>query len=216
MSVKRRKAAFDPAAIGDLDELLPSLNLVREAAPLVDEVKPAEELQQPSAPRPAPQPIPEESPQDARNDTGRIKTPEHRRRSSARGSGSTVASRTAPPEVALSPAVYAALRALTLRERAQDRTTARSYGQVALDAVELHAAELQEHWKAPVSPTTGLFKRRDESATPRRRHSEPQARVPLAGVIPSDAEALDRLAEEWGAGSRSALIEQALRLYLGL
>jgi hypothetical protein len=122
-----------------------------------------------------------------------------------------------PPEVAVAAEVYAALRDLTLSERRSDPVGARTYGQVALDAVEQHADELQRHWiNRPVPRSGGLFTRVSDSSGPakRRRHAAAPARVPLAGVIASDTDLLDDLAAQWGAGSRSALVEAALRLYL--
>lgn len=137
------------------------------------------------------------------------------RRKSSRRDASSSSSRIAPPEVALPQDVYISLRSLTLDERSSDPTTARSYGQVVLDAVERHATELKAHWvDRASSSTTGLFRRSEPGRPTRRRHSEPRARVPLAGVINADAVVLDQLASDWGAGSRSALVEQALRLYL--
>ena len=137
------------------------------------------------------------------------------RRKGSRRDASSSSSRVAPPEVALPQDVYISLRSLTLNERSSDPSTARSYGQVVLDAVERHATELKAHWVGGASsPTTGLFRRSEPGRPTRRRHSEPRARVPLAGVINADAVVLDQLASDWGAGSRSALVEQALRLYL--
>ncbi|MEY2457980.1 MAG: hypothetical protein QOK06_3138, partial [Acidimicrobiaceae bacterium] len=60
----------------------------------------------------------------------------------------------------------------------------------------------------------GLFSRRPAAPARRRRHAEPPARVPLTGLSPDDAQALDNLVDTWSAPSRSALVEQALRLYL--
>ncbi|MBY6413927.1 hypothetical protein HQ346_19720 [Rhodococcus sp. BP-252] len=138
-----------------------------------------------------------------------------RRKSSRRDSPTTSANRLAPPEVALPQEIYTALRALTLDERSVDPVKARSYGQVVLDAVEEHADELKAHWTGAVTSSgTGLFKRAEAGRPTRRRHNAPRARIPLAGVINSDTAVLDQLAIDWGAGSRSALVEQALRLYL--
>jgi hypothetical protein len=116
--------------------------------------------------------------------------------------------------VALAPDVYQALRELTLRERAATPTTARSYGRVALDAVEAHATELAKHWAAPPARATGSLFSRGTDVARRRRHAQAPARVPLAGVVARDVDQLDKLATDWGAGSRSALVEAALRLYL--
>ncbi|MDQ1178646.1 hypothetical protein QE397_000101 [Rhodococcus sp. SORGH_AS 301] len=137
------------------------------------------------------------------------------RRRNTRRDSSTTPSRIAPPEVALPQAVYVALRSLTLDERNSNPATARSYGQVVLDAVEKHADELKDHWVgATSSASSGLFKRAEAGRPTRRRHQKPRARVPLAGVINADASLLDQLAIDWGAGSRSALVEEALRRYL--
>ena len=144
----------------------------------------------------------------------RVTAPSVRRRATA----TPAPARVAPPEVTLAPDVYAALRTLTLRERGETPAKARTYGRVVLDAVEAHAGELSQHWKAiPEStpPRRGLFSSPDPRPT-RRRHSQAPARVPLAGVLGSDVEQLDALTREWGAGSRSALVEQALRRYLAL
>ena len=142
-----------------------------------------------------------------------------RRRSDARRKSNRrdAATRVAPPEVALPQRIYDALRAVTLSERTANPATARSYGHVVLDAVEHHADELKAHWTGGVSQSgTGLFRRSEAGRPTRRRHSKPRARVPLAGVIHEDAAVLDQLALEWGAGSRSALVERALQLYLNV
>ncbi|WP_128642753.1 hypothetical protein [Rhodococcus opacus] len=236
MSARRRKAAFDPGALGDLDDLLPTLSIVAETvnetsapqlAPSSDDQERAEAE---TAPEPSPVVSPDppesddaspeltdaepEAPQPQSEASKPIVAP--RRKPKTRSDSSPAPIRTAPPEVYLPPAVYTALRQLTLEERQRDRATARPYGQVVLDAVERYAGELQRHWStADPQASAGLFKRREAGAQPRRRrHSEIQARVPLAGIIASDTATLDALAEEWSAGSRSALVEHALRLYL--
>ncbi|MFE7423305.1 hypothetical protein [Rhodococcus sp. NPDC057529] len=242
MSARRRKAAFDPGALGNLDELLPTLSIVTERDAPAQEPpppKPTDE-QGDAAPEPTTKPSPEVtpkvSPEPAETDNASPDTedpapePTHpapettrfvaapRRKPKTRSDSNPAPIRIAPPEVYLPPAVYAALRQLTLEERQRDRATARPYGQVVLDAVETHAGELQRHWNTPEPQTsTGLFKRRETRAQPRRRrHSEIQARVPLGGIISSDTATLDALVEEWSAGSRSALVEHALRLYLNV
>ncbi|WP_081608673.1 hypothetical protein [Rhodococcus ruber] len=235
MSARRRRAAFDPSALGDLDDLLPSLNTakpqntpphgstqeqaldpVESSVPESGSDQRAQEFRHLQA---VAEPSTGEPPRENDHSIDKTRGSEPRKRSrprEGREGGTAPVSRTAPPEVSLSPAVYEALRALTLRERASNPTTARSYGQVVLDAIELHAVELEAHWRAAAGSSGGLFQRKQAAGARRRRHSEPQARVPLAGVISSDAKVLDQLAEQWGAGSRSALVEQALRLYLSL
>ncbi|OZD69054.1 hypothetical protein CH298_27110 [Rhodococcoides fascians] len=280
MSARKRRAAFDPNALNDLDDLLPPLNLVRDAAAagennapqsveggdthpqkastggntadrsVVSDAPPAERppafpiaaADESSATAEATSVVIEDEPaadqsapsrqhtslSDAAEpasevavaqDTGDRQpvTPRRadaRRKNSRRDSTSNAA-RVAPPEVAMPHEVYSALRTLTLEERSANPITARSYGQVVLDAVEKHADDLKAHWsKAAETAGTGLFRRAETGRPTRRRHSAPLSRVPLAGVINSDAAILDQLAGDWGAGSRSALVEQALRLYL--
>ncbi|OZF26215.1 hypothetical protein [Rhodococcus sp. 14-2483-1-2] len=267
MSARKRRAAFDPNALDDLDDLLPPLNLVRDAAAAgsnsqgssVDVLKPAQaksaqadsngdaegnegapaelaaggaqdqatsnelgELDRSQLPTDTPnEPASHgESTQtdSARTEAGSKQTASRRadaRRKTTKRDASTNTNRVAPPEVALPEEIYSALRSLTLSERGANPATARSYGQVVLDAVEHHADDLKAYWSrsAPV-PNTGLFRRAEVGRPTRRRHSAPRARVPLAGVIDTDAAVLDQLATDWGAGSRSALVEQALRLYL--
>ncbi|MFC0446534.1 hypothetical protein CJ179_34655 [Rhodococcus sp. ACS1] len=236
MSARRRKAAFNPGALGDLDDLLPTLSIVTETVDETPQSAPSsddqEEEDAKAVAKPSPLVLPEPPESDDASPESRNVEPEAaqpqseaskpvlapRRKPKTRNDSSTAPIRTAPPEVYLPPAVYTALRQLTLEERQRDRATARPYGQVVLDAVERHAGELQRRWSTEEPQSSaGLFKRRETSAQPRRRrHSEIQARVPLAGIIASDTATLDALAEEWSAGSRSALVEHALRLYLGV
>lgn len=266
MSTRKRRAAFDPNALSDLDDLLPPLNLVRDAAaaganasesgtnddrstsrsqPTTSDQSPDEndavgaesgdvipdgvgslgtrESSRPQMPRDLAQnevagfkePLASVAiPNDSEERQGPSRRADARRKTSKRDTSANV-NRIAPPEVALPEEVYSALRSLTLEERSTSPTTARSYGQVVLDAVEEHANELKAHWtNAAAASNTGLFRRADTGKPARRRHNAPRARVPLAGVINSDAVVLDQLASDWGAGSRSALVEQALRLYL--
>lgn len=267
MSARKRRAAFDPNALDDLDDLLPPINLVRDAAAaggngpssavnvkrpgaavgsavevpdsttvasgrslaeFSDETDVDAGSFEASDVNPLPPAAPasgdgagegESAPgMSVHHDTD-VKPAEPKRadarRKSSKKDASANAARLAPPEVALPEEVYSVLRSLTLAERTADPTTARSYGQVVLDAVEKHADDLKGHWAKPVAPTgTGLFRRVDTGRPTRRRHNAPRARVPLAGVINTDAAVLDQLATDWGAGSRSALVEQALRLYL--
>lgn len=120
------------------------------------------------------------------------------------------------PTAEVAPQIHQYLRKLTNSEKSRDPITARTYAQVVLDAIEANQDELAEHWKAqPTEPTTGgLFSRRPAAPAQRRRHPAPPARVPLTGLNRADSAKLDHLVAEWGAPSRSVLVEQALRLYL--
>lgn len=264
MSTKKRRAAFDPNALNDLDDLLPPLNLVRDAAAAGGSpVESNANAERPTAASQAVATTPDHNEVAATEPAdvvlGEARTSGQRdadlpqasaaatedgsaqlegtvptvsaptetdykqsstrradaRRKTARRDAATSANRIAPPEVALPEEIYGALRSLTLNERSTDPTTARSYGQVVLDAVEQHADELKAHWANDVVTSgSGLFRRAEAGRPTRRRHNAPRARVPLAGVINTDAAVLDQLVSDWGAGSRSALVEQALRLYL--
>jgi len=202
----RRRGVFDPTALGDIDELLPPLpsatpgdgsapqdkNSLPQSTAVVHTFPP--DLASRTQGTPA---VPA--------GTGSVATPKDT---------PTGESKVSPPEVAIAPDVYRALRAATLRERASTPTTARSYGRVALDAIEAHADQLAGYWRTQQVPATGLFSRRDATTSRRRRYVQAPARVPLAGIIASDIRLLDQLATDWGAGSRSALVEVALRMYL--
>lgn len=188
MSKVPRRSAFSPDAISELGEILPTIPLPTPAAESVPHREPSPLTLAPPAPA-----------EDVEADAA----------------SAPRAARGRAPEIAIAPEVYKALRALTLRERVVSPSHARTYGQVVLDAVEDNATALARHWRnGRQRPKSSLFQRVNPEAPRRRRHSQAPARVPLAGILASDAEQLDRLAVEWGAGSRSALAEQALRLYL--
>lgn len=197
----RRRPAFDPAALGNIDELLPALPTLKTESGTVTTPTP---VQEPASPET----------RHAQTVADRATVTPAATTAPARQEQTTTATRPNAAEVALAPDVYHALRALTLHERATTPTTARSYGQVALDAIETHAAHLATHWNATPAPTSGLFSRVSTGTPRRRRHAEAPARVPLAGIIASDVAKLDELATTWGAGSRSALVEAALSIYL--
>lgn len=120
------------------------------------------------------------------------------------------------PTVQVDPTIHKQLRRLTARERGRNPSTARTYTQVVLDAIETHADELATHWQSVPAPRSngGLFSRQKVSTSRRRRHPDPPARVPLTGLNPDDLATLDKLVADWNAGSRSALVEEALRRYL--
>lgn len=201
----RRRGVFDPTALGDIDELLPPLPPATpgDSTPPDSKFLPQSTAEISASPLDLASPTPEVFGDSTRS--GRVAGPKD---------APTGESRVSPAEVAIAPDVYRSLRAVTLQERASTPTTARSYGRVALDAIEAHSDQLAGYWKAPQAPATGLFSRRDAETPRRRRHMQAPARVPLAGIIASDIRLLDQLATDWGAGSRSALVEVALRMYL--
>lgn len=118
------------------------------------------------------------------------------------------------PSAQVDPAIHDRLVKLTSKERARNTTTARTFAQVVLDSVEKHQDELAEFWLKPAEDSgSGLFRRQKVTTSPKRRrkHEKPPARIPLGGIDPVDLATLDQLALQWNAGSRSALVEQALR-----
>jgi hypothetical protein len=203
----RRRPAFDPTALGNIDELLPALPAAPPtAAPPVVTRTPTREPPAPTTTQTREIP--------SHTAATPVRSARKERPAATGDAPAEPAARINAAEVALAPDVYRALRALTLRERATTPTTARSYGQVALDAIDTHADQLATYWHTPPPPTPGLFRRRTADTPRRRRHAQAPARVPLAGVITSDIHQLDELVATWGAGSRSALVEAALRMYL--
>lgn len=105
--------------------------------------------------------------------------------------------------IVLDASVLAELRTFASR-------TEQTQGSVALRAIEAHADALQTHWRIPQAPTTGtLF----AISTQVHRRVEPGVQTQLR-ISPQDAATLDNLASEWGAPSRSALVNEALRRYV--
>jgi len=93
--------------------------------------------------------------------------------------------------------------------RAFASRTEQTQGNVALRAIEAHAEELQVHWRTPKAPPAGLF----AITVQLHRRAEPGVQTQLR-ISPQDAVTLDNIASEWGAPSRSALVNEALRRYV--
>lgn len=135
---------------------------------------------------------------------------------SVRETRSRTRAATSVPTAEVAPDIHRALSRLTNREKVKDPIKARTFAQVVLDAIEANQDKLTTFWTAPAPVSAsggGLFSRSPAASARRRRHPEPPARVPLTGISPANAEMLDNLVEQWGAPSRSALVEQALRFY---
>jgi hypothetical protein len=116
--------------------------------------------------------------------------------------------------VLLSAEVYEEFYRVLLAEKKLRRGLARTMGTIVLDAIEAHAPRLATTW-ANQQAAVGegqLFERPSSNAVPRRRrHAHPPRTVVLSGVTASNAQRLDDLVQAWNAGTRSALVEQALR-----
>lgn len=213
------KAAFTDE-LGDIDDLLPAM-------------PPKKTSTAPPAPAPqTPHAVTTEASHDAIEATGKQGEPtDEARDSQAEGSKREVAAPTdrksttrtvkdpsdtpAAPTADISSSNLKSLRALTNSEKARNPITARTYGDVVLDAIEAHEEELMTHWKQPAAQagaTTGLFKRQPV-VNKRRRHAEPPAQITLQGLGDENAKALEDLWKDWKAPSRSAFVDQALTLY---
>ena len=120
------------------------------------------------------------------------------------------------PEVTLSEDVYLELCAVSDKEREQRGSEARPYGVRVMDAIEAHADKLQKAW-TDKPKTGGLFARlAPEVVPPRRQHATPPVGIALSGIDATNAKLLDRYVVQWSAGTRSALVEQALIYDLGM
>jgi len=126
--------------------------------------------------------------------------------------------RNKPPEAAVPYDVYLKLKATSAQEKSQDRVTARPFGVIVMDALEHHAGTLMNLWATPEpasAPAEGsLFIRTapPSCATPPPRRTGSMHTITLSGISGTNADFLDHYAEEWNAGSRAALVEEALRL----
>ncbi|OHU72373.1 hypothetical protein BKG86_00775 [Mycobacteroides chelonae] len=212
------KAAFLNDQLDDLDELLPALPKKNKRPAVAEGTAPAPGV--PAASRdesgaeeavegPTSQEVPQKEAPPAPAEPAPKKP--------SRSKVATETSETTPGALTadISATNLQDLRDLIIREKARNLITARTQGQVVLDAVEAHEAELQEFWKNPAKPagTGGLFKRQPVIRK-RRRHAEPTGQITLTGITDEDGRLLDELWPEWGAPSRGAFVDQALTLYL--
>lgn len=212
------KAAFLNDQLDDLDDLLPALpkkNKRPAAAQGTTEAPgaPAASRDESEAREPVETPPSQEAPQEEVAPAA----PEPAANKRTRPKVATESSDATPGALTadISATNLRELRDLIIREKARNLITARTQGQVVLDAVEAHADELQTFWKAPAKPagTGGLFKRQPV-VRKRRRHAEPTGQITLTGITAEDGKQLDDLWPEWGAPSRGAFVDQALSLYL--
>lgn len=92
------------------------------------------------------------------------------------------------------------------------RTREMTYGALTLEAVRVHQAELSTAFRAnPLTPNPDeLF----APIPPAHRRGPGGRQVQLRLARPHAAK-LQELAHSWGAGTRSALVAEALRLHLG-
>jgi len=127
-----------------------------------------------------------------------------------------------PPEAAIPYDVYQRLRAVSAEEKRQHRELARPFGAIVMDALEKQAATLTTLWattepaSAPAEGSLFIRTAAISGTTPPRRRARSMKTITLSGVSGANAQLLDRYAHEWNAGSRAALVEEALRLEFGM
>lgn len=212
------KAAFLNDQLDDLDDLLPALPKKNKRpaaaggtteAPSAPAVSRDESESRGSVEEPMSQGTPQEEAAPVSDDPA----PKKRTRSKT----DTESGETTPGALTadISATNLQGLRDLIIREKARNLITARTQGQVVLDAVEAHQDELREYWKKPAKPagSGGLFKRQPV-VRKRRRHAEPTGQITLTGITEEDGQLLDGFWPDWGAPSRGAFVDQALTLYL--
>lgn len=225
---QKRKPVFDASALdNEIDELWPARATANPspaaaAAPVTrPTVEPSStgHVTEPSPPAARTNPnlagsaVPMGSPQssDTKPTAG---DQQIRRDGMTAGQASTAGKRSRPPEVLLSSEVYDELYRVQIAEKKARRGLARTMGTIVLDAIEAHSARLATTWVSEqfVIGEGQLFERPSLNAVPRRRrHATAPRTVVLSGVTAANGKRLDNLVQAWDAGTRSALVEQALR-----
>lgn len=225
----KRAAVFDPKKKDEFDELIDALPIGSRAghsAPPLREVPSPTNLREVSSPSPAavaapatpavevsnvaPLPARQSPGADVKPAAGR---PPHAKRLPRRRGRSI-----RPPEASIAYAVYVRLLEVSADEKHQKGLAARPYGVIVMDALDRHAAALEKHWtETPADSETSnsLFVRSD-TALLRRKRTGSKKTIPLSGISSENRRLLDRYAQEWNAGGRSALVEEALRLEFGM
>jgi hypothetical protein len=216
---EKRKPLFDPNALAEeLDDLWPATPAPAPApaAPRPTPTRAAAPAPRPVSPPPA---APAQTP--APDHQSPVEEAAHARpsRRPAPASAPSPAKRIRPPEVLLSAEVYDELYRVQIAEKKIRRGLARTMGAIVLDAIEAHAPRLAGTWSDQryAVGEGQLFERPSSTAVPkRRRHANPPRTVVLSGVTAANGQRLDDLVQAWDAGTRSALVEQALRYQFDL
>ena len=221
-SREKRKPVFDPNAIDDVLDAGWSAPAVRPlpAPPPPPADSHLRAVPREETPTTAPPPVaPERIEESARRAPARRPAEPTTRTTKSPHPGAR-APRPRPPEVLLSADVYQRLAQVSAKEKLDKPSKARPFGVIVMDALEHHAQQLATAWTQdePATPVGGaLFIRPVATVVPRRRrHITPARNVPLAGIDPANARLLDEYVVTWNAGTRSALVEQALRYEFGL
>jgi hypothetical protein len=219
---ERRKPIFDESALDDLDELWPATQPQQPQPAPPTPAQPSRQLDAPAtiattktAPPPAPAAAAPPRPAPPRAVASEQATRSRPITETADPAPSRdAAKRARPPEVLLSAEVYDELYRVQIAEKKSRKSLARTMGQIVMDAIEAHADRLVTTWTVQEYAVGEgqLFERPASTAVPRRRrHAKPPRTVVLSGVTAANGQRLDNLVAEWNAGTRSALVEQALR-----
>ena len=231
---QKRKPVFDPSALDeDIDDLWPAHPAAPQAAPAVEPIAAApptpsatERPSKPAPPPAEPRPTRDSAGVQARPPQSSATRPANsapsdqpRHLATVTAAPGSVRRRTRPPEVLLSSEVYDELYRVQIAEKKVRRGLARTMGTIVMDAIEAHATRLATTWSTEryAVGEGQLFERPSSNAVPRRRrHATAPRTVVLSGVTAANGQRLDNLVQAWGAGTRSALVEQALRYEFGL
>lgn len=205
-----KKSVFDESAYDDdLDEFMPRVgvgNRAGQSEPAPTRIQPTvapETPAEPAAPVESNQPVEDQAPRAATKQASRVTKTFDRD-----GEGN--------PTAEISADNQAKLRNLNLAEKKKNPAKARTYGQIVLDAIDAGQDELARHWKQAdtAEKAPGSLFTRQPVIRQRRRHIAPPAKIALTGLNATDAKTIDeQLVPEWGAPSRSALVDEALTLY---
>ncbi|MGB8403101.1 MAG: hypothetical protein WCE30_03380 [Mycobacterium sp.] len=206
-----KKSVFDESAYDDdMDEFMPKVGVGSRAGQ--PEPTPTPTGVAPTAPAETPPPpAPVESTESVGERAPRVVTtpaPRVTKTIERDGDGN--------PTAEISADNLGKLRNLNLAEKKKNPAKARTYGQIVLDAIDAGHEELARHWKQAdtAEKAPGSLFTRQPVLRQRRRHIAPPAKIALTGLNATDAKTIDeQLVVEWGAPSRSALVDEALTLY---
>jgi len=158
-----------------------------------------------------------DDPVDTAAPAARVKTSPVKRAPRARAAGVDAAT---PPAATTGAFTQSAIKMVPVNIDASVHTQLRQFAArtelpfsvVVLRAIEAGAAELAVNWKTSPTPKGGgMFQMVDHRT--RNRRTEPFAQIQLR-LTATDAEVLEGLINDWGAPSRSALVNEALRRYV--
>jgi hypothetical protein len=158
-----------------------------------------------------------DDPVDTAAPTARAETSPAKRAPRARAAGVDA---TTPPAATTGASSQSAIKMVPVNIDASVHTQLRQFAArtelpfsvIVLRAIEADAAELAVNWKtSPLPKGGGMFQMVDHRT--RNRRTEPFAQIQLR-LTATDAEVLEGLINDWGAPSRSALVNEALRRYV--